>query len=433
MFFWLIFVAIAFVLAYGFLQIQSQLLGNTIASVIAGPNEEDVLEDEARVEQLLSENTSAEQYLSEIVLLKDNLKTVTAAAITDDGDVLIADQFGTLYFNDNVLHSFVEQLAPFGNLVERGLLGLALSPFAKNQLFLSVTLESTQPDEYDHDLVVLRFDFDSAGLRNRLEILRVPQQNKIHNGGCLRFSPTNQYLHIAIGDGGPQGDPNGHAQNDALLQGKLLRINVSQADATTPYTIPSENPTSVGRREILALGLRNPWQFQFADDGSIWIGDVGWSAREMIYHYTVSDLALVASTGQPINSRWPFMEGHKFRQSDLTELDQKPHIKRGPVFQYATGSFDGARSVIGGVALSDSKYMFSDFLTAHLYVIAFDANEWSLEAIVKAENWIPAEGSGWMLSSISFDRQSRLLLLGVNTSGSATESSSTGRLYAARL
>jgi len=63
-----------------------------------------------------------------------------------------------------------------------------------------------------------------------------------------------------MGDGGSGGDPENRAQNPAELLGKMLRIDVETGSPVT-YTVPPANPflgAPAYRREIWALGLRNP-------------------------------------------------------------------------------------------------------------------------------------------------------------------------------
>ncbi len=42
--------------------------------------------------------------------------------------------------------------------------------------------------------------------------------------------------------GGGSYDPNDYAQNDAILLGKMLRIDVRTQPAGQPYGIPNDNP-----------------------------------------------------------------------------------------------------------------------------------------------------------------------------------------------
>ena len=113
------------------------------------------------------------------------------------------------------------------------------------------------------------------------EILTIPQPAPNHNGGWLAFGPDN-YLYIALGDGGGQFDPGDNAQNRNSLLGKILRIDVSGS----LYTIPPGNPFAggiPGLDEIWATGLRNPWRNAFdRETGDLIIADVGQNVWEEV-------------------------------------------------------------------------------------------------------------------------------------------------------
>lgn len=90
-----------------------------------------------------------------------------------------------------------------------------------------------------------------------------------HNGGCIAFGPDGM-LYAGFGDGGPQRDPPGHAQNPAELLGSMIRIDVDRQEGDLPYAIPDDNPLVADhqrgdsvRPEIWAMGFREPWRFSF--------------------------------------------------------------------------------------------------------------------------------------------------------------------------
>jgi hypothetical protein len=161
-----------------------------------------------------------------------------------------------------------------------------------------------------------------ADLSSLREVLSFAQPQTNHDGGWLGFSPNNQYLYIATGDGGGTNDSDtghttgtGNAQDTTSnLLGKMLRIDPVDPDGVggLSYSIPPTNPfkagvgipdDDVGDDEIWAYGLRNPFRSSFDRlNGNLWIGDVGQSAREEI------DFQSASSTGGE-NFGWRLREG----------------------------------------------------------------------------------------------------------------------------
>lgn len=119
-------------------------------------------------------------------------------------------------------------------------------------------------------------------------IYEVPYPNNGHRSGDFNFG-TDGNLYISTGDGAPGargsvGDLNGNAQNLKSVFGKILRINVDNAQ---PFSIPATNPYLAPNDdipdEIWALGLRNPWRWNFDKlNGDIWIGDNGQDGWEEV-------------------------------------------------------------------------------------------------------------------------------------------------------
>ena len=227
----------------------------------------------------------------------------------------------------------------FFNLVDRdptaggqnecGLLSLAFHPgFATNKLFYVYYNQfnknrNSSPQNFPIRSVISEFkvsdnDADKADLKSERIVLEVPQPFGNHKGGQISFGPDG-FLYIGLGDGGSGDDPLGHGQSVSTLLAKILRIDVNGRMKVGPrenrhdlgYSIPSDNPfvkeMDMGdrgaRKEIYALGLRNPWRFSFdRHNGALWCGDVGqniweevdliekggnygWSVREGAHHF----------------------------------------------------------------------------------------------------------------------------------------------------
>ena len=172
---------------------------------------------------------------------------------------------------------------------DEGLLGLAFHPdFAKNRkyYFMHEVKDGTRRGMVIGEREANKNLLIDSGKPTR-KVLDFDVATQFHHGGGLEFGPDG-YLYIGVGDGGPQEDPHGHAQDLTSFSGKILRIDVNDYNDSKPYRIPNDNPfinhtNSKVRHEIFAYGLRQPWRFSFdAKNGDLWVGDVGQNRFEEI-------------------------------------------------------------------------------------------------------------------------------------------------------
>ena len=206
--------------------------------------------------------------------------------------------------------------------------------------------------------------------------------NGNHNGGDLRFGPDG-YLYWSTGDGGSADDPLYGAQNLSNLLGKLVRIDAMRECDGRLYCIPKDNPfarSTIGRPEIWAWGLRNPWRFSFdSDDGSLWIGDVGQNRWEEINHTPLRP------SRDGWNFGWSCREGldiHRVPASQGEGPDPFIDIRclpraayTDPVFAYSIA--DDRCAVMGGVVyrgeqfadIADGTYVAADYCTGQAFAI----------------------------------------------------------------
>lgn len=259
---------------------------------------------------------------------------------------------------------------------ERGLLGLAFHPaYGDNGRFFvyytapggDITIaEFRNPDPRDNEA-------DPATFRSIL--VQEHSEYPNHNGGMLAFGPDG-FLYAGLGDGGAGGDPHNHAQDLQSLLGKLLRIDIDGGVGSIPYVVPEDNPfaAAVGRAEVWAYGLRNPWRFSFdRATGDLWIGDVGQSAWEEIDH---------AGAGVPgVNYGWSRFEGtHKYS-------DRQADGAVDPVAEY--GRREGGAShcsVTGGYVYRGTEhpglqgtYLFGDYCSGFIWTLSPDGQGgWSM-------------------------------------------------------
>jgi glucose/arabinose dehydrogenase len=169
-----------------------------------------------------------------------------------------------------------------------------------------------------------------GGVREDVLIEDWCQQYPSHSVGSLEFDQWGA-LYASAGDGAsfsfvdygqdgdpvnPCGDPGGSsptppgAQGGALrsqdvrtagdpmsLDGSVIRVNSDGAPSSINPMYSSSDPNA---QRVIASGLRNPFRFDVADDGDLWVGDVGWAAWEEINRVPYSGFT---------NLGWPCYEG----------------------------------------------------------------------------------------------------------------------------
>ena len=276
----------------------------------------------------------------------NGLTSPTAMDFAPDGRLFVCLQGGNL----RVIKNGGLLATPFLTLTvdssgERGLLGVTFDPnFASNNF---VYVYYTVPGSPAHNRVS-RFtaNGDVALGGSELVLLNLDNLSSAtnHNGGAIHFGPDGK-LYIAVGE-----NANGNnSQTLANLLGKLLRIN---SDGSTPTDNPFFN-TSGARKEIWALGLRNPFTFAFQPGTTrMFINDVGQSTWEEI------DDGIAGS-----NYGWPTTEG----------FTSNPMF-RSPLFEYGHGSSSTTGCAIVGGGFYDpptvlfpasyvGKYFFADLCT----------------------------------------------------------------------
>jgi glucose/arabinose dehydrogenase len=225
-----------------------------------------------------------------------NLAGPTAMAFAPDGRLFVAEQSGAL----RVVKNGTLLARPFATFKvdsagERGLLGIAFHPkFATNHfLYVYYTVPGANGAAPFNHVTRVTANGDAAVKHSQREILRLNDLSSRtnHNGGAIHFGPDAK-LYVAVGE-----NANGaNAQSKSNLLGKILRVNDNG-------TIPADNPffasTSGQNRAIWALGLRNPFSFDFQrGTGRMFINDVGQSTFEEI------DDGIAGS-----NYGWPTTEG----------------------------------------------------------------------------------------------------------------------------
>lgn len=262
---------------------------------------------------------------------------------------------------------------------EGGLLGLAFHPDYENNGFFFVNYTFNDPENNNEFTTrVSRFSVSSddeniADETSEMEVLKIAQPKKNHNGGDIAFGPDG-YLYIPTGDGGGSGDDFENGQNRQSLLGKVLRIDIN----TAPYVIPADNPFAFDDEtldEIWSLGWRNPWKVAFdRETGDFWAADVGQNEIEEI------DMEPSGAEGGK-NYGWNCFEGSL--EYDPTDCNESSSYVP-PVFEYDQSQ--GWKSVTGGYVYRGNrhtdlygKYIFTDYVDSRVFWLTTEIAENSFE------------------------------------------------------
>ena len=269
---------------------------------------------------------------------------------------------------------------------EPGLLDLAFPHNYKQAGFFYV-----QYNAKDFSLTTARYSANpttkTADSSSGKVVLSVPHPNECnHNGGWIGFGPKDGYLYVSTGDGGNQGDPNGHAQDKTSLLGKILRIDVGSNGENVPAKVPSGNPFG---NQVWAYGFRNPWRASFdRSTGDLLIGDVGQDR--------VEEVNFAANGGKGNNFGWRTTEGNEcFNASNppssfnnpLSSCDKTGIIP--PVYSYPHNGTSAA--VTGGYVYRGKKYprmtgiyFFTDSSQPNLWSLRKNGSSWSFKTEISS-------------------------------------------------
>jgi glucose/arabinose dehydrogenase len=291
-----------------------------------------------------------------------------------DPRMFVAERTGQIHV---VLANGTVAAAPFLDLSGRvlplvgedGLISLVFDPNFSSNKFVYVHFVEKNLNS-NGDIVVERYtvspaDANVLDVASATPVIRIAHHEATnHYGGRVMFGPDGM-LYLSTGDGGGSNNQFGHAQDPGSFLGKILRIDVS----ALPYAIPADNPVwpVVGRNEVWAIGLRNPFRpaFDFQTN-RLYIADVGQNLFE--------EVDVVDAAASALNYGWSVMEGsHCFGASTCNMTGLTP-----PVYDYDHDS--GECAVIGGFVYRGSAnpglqgtYLFSDLCLGFLRGLTLDA------------------------------------------------------------
>jgi glucose/arabinose dehydrogenase len=239
---------------------------------------------------------------------------------------------------------------PVSEQGERGVLGIAVDPDYAQNSHIWVFYSKRDPPFRNR---LSRFRHAGDRLVEETVVLETPDLvNDVHNGGCLRFA-SDKTLFIATGD---DGQGNATSQDAHDLRGKILHINRDGSPAAgNPFLNGQE-----GEPRVWALGLRNPWRFNFQPISEVmFVTDVGGNKYEEV------NLGLAGA-----NYGWQIAEG------------PEPPGLRGityPIYSYphtsplGHGIIGGDHAPAGNFPVTyQGNYFFGDVATSELFRMVLD-------------------------------------------------------------
>ena len=286
--------------------------------------------------------------------LVTGLTACTAMEVLPNGDVLVAEQTGTLRLiaGDRLVPQPVATL-PVDSAWERGLIGVTVAPDFPQQRWIYVCYVAREPHPH-HRISRLAVDGPPWVATSEQVLFEGDDQRLLggkvpagHQGGAIHFGLDGK-LYVAIGDQTAEAP----AQRLNTLQGKILRLN---PDGSFPEDNPFVQKATGKYRAIWALGLRNPFTFAVhPTTGELWINDVGGQYEEI-------NRGVAGG-----NYGWPVVE----------HGPNHPHPFISPVHTYPQASIAGGDFCPKTLAWSDEwrgKYFFGDFV--HGWIRALDPDQ----------------------------------------------------------
>ncbi|MFD4256242.1 ThuA domain-containing protein [Streptomyces sp. NPDC058534] len=273
----------------------------------------------------------------EKVTLDDNTKAPTSLDIAPDGKVFYTELLGEIKVYDPETRTTATALSkPVYSGGEDGLISLALSPDFATDKHLFVYYSPPGDEEVNR---LSRFTVNDKAIdpASEVTVLEVPASRREepgHTGGYLEFGP-NGNLYIGVGDDINPFQSSGYAPIDERsgrdlfdaqktsantndLRGKILRIH-PEPDGT--YTVPEGNMFAPGtartKPEIYAMGFRNPFRFNVASDGTLYMADYGPDAGSDNASRGPAGLVEWNVIDKPGNYGWPYCVGDNTAYNDF--------------------------------------------------------------------------------------------------------------------
>ena len=330
----------------------------------------------------------------------------TTAAWAPDGRIFIAEKSGLLKVVNpgfSTATTILDISDKVNDSYDRGLLGLALdSDFESNGYVYLLYVYDVAPLMPDSDGQMVsrlsRIQVSGSNTVSAETVLLgtyvagpcpapsntvdcIPAEGRSHAIGTVISAPDGT-LYVGSGDASSYAefDPLAfRVYDDQSFAGKLMHVDRDGRGLPGHAFCPADANLDHVCTKLHSKGFRNPFRFELRGDGSLAIGDVGWSTRE--------EVDFISTPGGSYG--WPCYEGtiHTPIYQDDDRCDGPsgeyakegtPQAHRPPVYDY---NHTATNAIIGGPIYPSGDYpdeydgnmFFGDFAAGFMKVLDLDA------------------------------------------------------------
>ena len=312
--------------------------------------------------------------------------------IVFENDIYLLDVFGVIYKNSpsniylDISSKVLNRLDRNPNMEsegEAGLFSLAFHPY-ENYFLLSYS-------NLEDNLIVEKFFIDENKNPNKTNseiVLKIPNSVGYHYSGSLFYSNYFNDFILSVGDMTSNLSVYSSSEpfDTTSLRGKLILLN---NEVSNPEQL-SLNLNSEVYKNLLAYGLRNPWQ-TYEYNNLLFVPDIGLNAEEEL---NILNLDEITNSQKPFLLGWPHYEGtidNKIEYNDIYLYQNgiakniNSFVKENTLFpkvfytHQAPENFRAA--LIGGGVIKNKEskyfehYLFADYLSSELFSYDFNNDE----------------------------------------------------------
>ena len=321
---------------------------------------------------------------------------------------------GIIYNQDNSIFLDISYKVS-KTAAEEGLYDLAFHP--KKDVFL------VSYSNLEGSLIVEEFSISDDNSYSEGNIIKeIPNFSSVHFCGALEWSTYFNSFLMCVGDMGIEAD----SLDTSSQRGKIILLG---SDYSTNPELFTENENQKPLTNIIAYGLRNPWNFLQVENLLI-VPDVGEKSNEELNIVNLENFE--SSDRKPFLFGWPLYEGSILNERSSfgvknwnnTEIQLKDFIIENsikPVVYYDRPAPENNRAAIIGTVLIDNisspfhrNILFADFLSKELFAYDYLNNELSMISLPPFPGFLTA-------ISQHPDDNNKILI--------ATSSENIGKLY----